>query len=219
MRNDSRLSRTLHVLLHMARHEGPMTSEAIGRMLGTNPVVVRRTMAGLRNAGYVRSEKGHGGGWSIAADLDAVSLLDVHRAVGGPRVFAIGSDRSNPECAVEEGRQRGDRGYVARSRSVADCAARFGQPCPTGARFRCTVSRWEAHDCFRVRVIPLPSIVSGRAPSVRSKTELGGFLPVRFPEADPKGRPSTDSVARQGCDHALTHAEIYQVDVGRDTKL
>lgn len=102
VRNDSRLSRTLHVLLHMARHEGPMTSEAIGRMLGTNPVVVRRTMAGLRTAGYVRSEKGHGGGWSIAADLDAVSLLDVHRAVGGPRIFAIGSDRSNPDCAVEK---------------------------------------------------------------------------------------------------------------------
>lgn len=102
MRNDSRLSRTLHVLLHMARHEGPMTSETIARMLGTNPVVVRRTMAGLRKAGYVRSEKGHGGGWSIAADLKAVSLLDVHRAVGGPRVFAIGSDRSNPDCAVEK---------------------------------------------------------------------------------------------------------------------
>jgi len=102
VRNDSRLSRTLHVLLHMARHEGPMTSETIARMLGTNPVVVRRTMAGLRKAGYVRSEKGHGGGWSIAADLNAVSLLDVHRAVGGPRVFAIGSDRSNPDCAVEK---------------------------------------------------------------------------------------------------------------------
>ncbi len=102
MRNDSRLSRTLHVLLHMARHDGPMTSEAIGRMLGTNPVVVRRTMAGLREAGYLRSEKGHGGGWSIAADLDAVSLLDIHRAVGDPRIFAIGSDRSNPDCAVEK---------------------------------------------------------------------------------------------------------------------
>lgn len=102
VRTDSRLSRTLHVLLHMARHDGPMTSEAIGRMLGTNPVVVRRTMAGLRNAGYVKSEKGHGGGWSIAADLNAVSLLDVHRAVGGPRIFAIGSDRADPACAVEK---------------------------------------------------------------------------------------------------------------------
>ncbi|KKC23920.1 Rrf2 family transcriptional regulator [Sphingomonas sp. SRS2] len=102
MRTDSRLSRMLHVLLHMARHDGPMTSEAIARMLGTNPVVVRRTMAGLRDAGYVRSEKGHGGGWAIAADLETVSLLDIHRAVGGPRLFAIGNEHSNADCAVEK---------------------------------------------------------------------------------------------------------------------
>lgn len=101
MRNDSRLSRMLHVLLHMARSERPMTSDAIAAMLGTNPVVVRRTMAGLREAGYVRSEKGHGGGWAIARPLEGVSLLDIHRAVGGPKLFAIGADRSNPDCAVE----------------------------------------------------------------------------------------------------------------------
>jgi DNA-binding IscR family transcriptional regulator len=102
MRNDSRLSRMLHVLLHMARHQGPLTSKAIGHMLGTNAVVVRRTMAGLRDAGYVRSEKGHGGGWVIAANLQQVSLLDVHRAVGGPRIFAIGNAHANPDCAVEK---------------------------------------------------------------------------------------------------------------------
>jgi DNA-binding IscR family transcriptional regulator len=102
VRNDSRLSRMLHVLLHMARHDGPMTSETIAHMLGTNPVVVRRTMAGLRDAGYVRSEKGHGGGWAIAADLETVSLLDVHRAVGGPRIFAIGNEPANSDCAVEK---------------------------------------------------------------------------------------------------------------------
>lgn len=102
MRNDSRLSRMLHVLLHMARHDGPMTSEAIARMLRTNPVVVRRTMAGLRDAGYVRSEKGHGGGWVLARGLDTISLLDVHRAVGGPRIFAIGNEDPNPGCLVEK---------------------------------------------------------------------------------------------------------------------
>jgi DNA-binding IscR family transcriptional regulator len=102
MRNDSRLSRMLHVLLHMARHEGPMTSEVIGAMLQTNPVVVRRTMAGLRNAGYVCSDKGHGGGWVIACNLERVSLLDIHRAVGGPTIFAIGNEHSNPDCAVEQ---------------------------------------------------------------------------------------------------------------------
>lgn len=100
MRNDSRLSRMLHVLLHMARHDRPFTSGQIGKMLDTNPAVVRRTMAGLREAGYARSEKGHGGGWSIACDLKTTSLLDIHRAVGGSRLFYIGGDEDNPQCAV-----------------------------------------------------------------------------------------------------------------------
>ncbi|MBB5711743.1 Rrf2 family transcriptional regulator [Sphingomonas xinjiangensis] len=102
MRRDSRLSRMLHVLLHMARHDGPMTSDMIAGMLRTNPVVVRRTMAGLRNAGYVRSEKGHGGGWVLACDLDKITLLDVHRAVGGPQIFAIGNESGAPHCLVEK---------------------------------------------------------------------------------------------------------------------
>ncbi|EGI56865.1 transcriptional regulator family protein [Sphingomonas sp. S17] len=102
MRNCSRLAQMLHVLLHMARHERPMTSEAIARMLGTNPVVVRRTMAGLRDVGYVGPEKGHGGGWEIAQPLQSVCLLDVHRAVGGPRLFAIGHENAHADCAVEK---------------------------------------------------------------------------------------------------------------------
>jgi DNA-binding IscR family transcriptional regulator len=101
MRSDSRLSRMLHVLLHMARHDQPFTSAQIATMLDSNPVVVRRTMAGLREAGYVRSEKGHGGGWTIACDLRKTTLLDIHKAVGGLRIFAIGNERENPDCAVE----------------------------------------------------------------------------------------------------------------------
>jgi DNA-binding IscR family transcriptional regulator len=31
-----------------------------------------------------------------------VSLLDVHRAVGGPRLFAIGNEHPNADCAVEK---------------------------------------------------------------------------------------------------------------------
>lgn len=79
-----------------------MTSEALAAMLGTNPVVIRRTMSGLRDAGYVRSERGHGGGWEIACSLETVTLLDVHRAVGGPRIFAIGNEHDDPDCAVEQ---------------------------------------------------------------------------------------------------------------------
>jgi len=92
----------LHVLLHMDRHDRPVTSEEIAGMLGTNAVVVRRTMAGLRDQGYVRSEKGHGGGWTLACELKAITLLGVYRAVGEPRIFAVGPSEDNPQCLVEQ---------------------------------------------------------------------------------------------------------------------
>lgn len=102
MRRDSRLSGVLHVLLHMAQHDGPMTSEAMAKAMDTNPVVIRRIMSGLREAGFVRSEKGHGGGWSIACDLSKVTLRDVYEALGEPSILAMGNRVESPGCLVEE---------------------------------------------------------------------------------------------------------------------
>ena len=99
---DARLSRMLHLLIHMGRMDGPLTSDAAAIMLGTNPVVIRRTMAGLRDAGYVRSVKGHGGGWSLTASLDDMTMLDVHRALGENRIFALGPADPDPACLVEQ---------------------------------------------------------------------------------------------------------------------
>jgi len=102
MRNDTRLSRMLHVLIHMARNEQPVTSDSIAQMLGTNPVVVRRTMALLKEQGYVRSEKGHRGGWMLAKPLANMTLLDIHQALGSSSIFAIGLSSDHPECLVEQ---------------------------------------------------------------------------------------------------------------------
>lgn len=102
MRRDSRLSGVLHVLLHMAEHEGAMTSEVLAQAMSTNPVVIRRVMSGLCDQGYVTSEKGHGGGWTLACDLNAVTLRDVYEALGRPSLLAIGNRSDAPECLVEQ---------------------------------------------------------------------------------------------------------------------
>lgn len=102
MRSDNRLSLALHVLLHMVEHDGPATSEEIGHRFGVNPVVVRRSLAGLREAGIVQSVKGHGGGWSIARDLAGVTLGDVHAAIGSSALFGIGHRDEATECPLEE---------------------------------------------------------------------------------------------------------------------
>ena len=102
MRRDSRLSGVLHVLLHMAEDDTPKTSETLARAMSTNPVVVRRIMAGLREQGFVSSEKGHGGGWRIACDLTKVTLRDIYEALGEPDILAMGNRADRPGCLVEQ---------------------------------------------------------------------------------------------------------------------
>lgn len=102
MKRDSRLSGILHVLLHMAECGEPSTSEELARAMGTNPVVVRRVLAGLRKRGLVRSEKGHGGGWTLSCDLSKVTLRDIHAALGHPALLAMGHRTEAPGCLVEQ---------------------------------------------------------------------------------------------------------------------
>ncbi|MBO1040305.1 Rrf2 family transcriptional regulator [Brucella pituitosa] len=102
MKRDSKLSGVLHVLLHMAEYQKPVTSEVLAKAMGTNPVVVRRVMGGLREQGYVRSEKGHGGGWEIACDLSKVTLRDIYNAIGKPSLLAMSNRTEMPGCIVEQ---------------------------------------------------------------------------------------------------------------------
>ena len=91
---------------HAARHGAPMTSDQLAVCLSTNPVVVRRTMSGLREQGLVASEKGHGGGWRLARPLDQVTLGQVHAALGGtgliPDAPPVEADGCLVEAAVNE---------------------------------------------------------------------------------------------------------------------
>lgn len=92
---------SLHVLLHLSGHPTPVTSEALSEHMGANPVVIRRTMAGLRKARLVSSSKGHGGGWSILRDLKEISLLDIYRALDEPILVQQHRGIEMPECLVE----------------------------------------------------------------------------------------------------------------------
>jgi DNA-binding IscR family transcriptional regulator len=150
MRQDGRLSGVLHVLLHMAEADGPVTSERLATMMATNPVVVRRTMAGLRDLGLVASGKGHGGGWVIARDLEGVTLRDVYVALGSPGIFAMGHRSANPTCLVEQAVNASLGGAFAEAEALllarlgsvtlgrlsADFHARLGKRGPCGQEAR-----------------------------------------------------------------------------------
>ncbi|MBT9546516.1 MAG: Rrf2 family transcriptional regulator [Candidatus Sericytochromatia bacterium] len=125
MKNDNRLWRMLHVLIHMSHTQKPMTSQAIGEMLNTNSVVVRRTMAGLRDRNYVQSEKGHGGGWRLICPLEEITLLDIYLALGSPAIFAIGAASDTHHCLVEKAVNQAIDDVLEQAKQLL--LARFGQ--------------------------------------------------------------------------------------------
>lgn len=136
MKSSSRLSDVLHILLHLAQADSPLTSDALASAICTNPVVLRRLMVGLREAGFVTSEKGHGGGWSMAAPLDRVTLHDVHVALGAPALVSLGFREDQPQCLVaqvvneslQSAMQEAETTLLARLQGItlADLSARFG---------------------------------------------------------------------------------------------
>jgi Rrf2 family protein len=102
MKRSNRFSVALHVLMHLAERPGdPATSEHLASCARTNPVVVRRTLAGLREAGLVASAAGHGGGWTLARAPESITLRDVHEALGERLLFALDFSGGNPGCRVQ----------------------------------------------------------------------------------------------------------------------
>lgn len=101
VQKDSRLSVALHVLVHLHEAEDGITSEQLGKAMGLHPVVLRRTLGGLRDAGVVRARKGRGGGWALARSLDAVTIADVYQALGSPPAFGLAVRDPEPGCVIE----------------------------------------------------------------------------------------------------------------------
>ncbi len=103
MKRDSKLSLALHALGHMAAQPTrPLRSEDMATAQNTNPVVVRRVLGLLRQAGLVRSAKGHDGGWWLARDAAAITVADVYRAIGEPQFSRPAKGAENPaHCAIE----------------------------------------------------------------------------------------------------------------------
>lgn len=106
MKRNSRLYLALHTLSHMASDPSrTRTSKDIAEHSNTNPVVVRRVLGRLRDAGLLTSEKGHAGGWQLARSPQTISLADVYLALEESLV-ASSDDARVSDCSVEHALHR-----------------------------------------------------------------------------------------------------------------
>lgn len=100
MKKNSKASVALHALAHLIKQQAPVTSEALGICLQTNPVVVRRVLGELKKKGIVESEKGHGGGWIVAKDAKDISFSDVFHALDEKLVPAAPKLDNDEQCMI-----------------------------------------------------------------------------------------------------------------------
>lgn len=100
MKTNNRLSATIHALVNLANRRESTSTDALAASLEVNPVVLRQTLGGLRDAGLVRGERGNTM-WSLGRDAASMTVGDIYVALGEPSLFVLRNRSDNPECLVE----------------------------------------------------------------------------------------------------------------------
>ena len=77
-----------------------VTSDFIAESVNTNPVVIRRLLGQLKNAGLVRSHAGSKGGFSLAKPTNRITLLEVYKATEEGSLFHFHYSDPNQDCPV-----------------------------------------------------------------------------------------------------------------------
>ncbi len=105
MNKSSRFAVAVHIMsgLALGRITGMeecVTSSKLATSVNTNPVVVRRILGVMRNAGLVTSIQGADGGSTLSRPPEQITLLDIYRAVETGQLFHFHYAKPNAECPI-----------------------------------------------------------------------------------------------------------------------
>src|SRR5690349_523482 len=80
----------VHIITALAYRDGESaTSQQLAKSICTNPVVVRRLLSKLHQAGLIHCYPGKTGGCRLARSAEKITLFDVYTAVEGGGPFTI----------------------------------------------------------------------------------------------------------------------------------
>lgn len=99
--NNTRFATAIHIMTLLA--DSPqdwLTSDWMAGSININPVMVRKELSVLREAGLVISRQGKEGGAKLAKSADEISISDIYLAVKNTEVLGKKNNNPNPACTV-----------------------------------------------------------------------------------------------------------------------
>lgn len=99
--NNTRFATAIHIMTLLA--ESPqewLTSEWMAGSININPVIVRKEIGVLKEAGLIVSRQGKVGGSQLSKSADLISISDIYLAVKNTEVLGKKNSNPNPVCAV-----------------------------------------------------------------------------------------------------------------------
>lgn len=101
MAANSQFAVAIHVLSILAKSgEERVKSDYIAGSVNTNPVVIRRLLSNLQEAGLVVSQVGAAGGTTLARQPKDIRLSEVYDALPCGEVFALHPKEPSQDCPI-----------------------------------------------------------------------------------------------------------------------
>ena len=103
MQITSRFTVALHIFtcVEVFKDEYKVTSDFLAGSINTNPVIIRKILTQLKNAGLIEVARGTGG-INVTRPLSEITFFDVYQAIGPVEngdLFHF-HENPNPECPV-----------------------------------------------------------------------------------------------------------------------
>tara|TARA_R110002020_G_scaffold47926_11_gene136942 strand:- start:23 stop:433 length:411 start_codon:yes stop_codon:yes gene_type:complete len=118
--NNTRFATAIHILTLLAdKQDELLSSEWIAGSINVNPVIIRKELGVLMQAGLVQSRKGKIGGYALLKSSVDITLADIYLTVKNSDVLGKKNLLPNPNCPIgKDINQKLDVLYSAIDQSV-----------------------------------------------------------------------------------------------------
>jgi len=99
--NNTRFATAIHIMTLLAKSPQEwLTSEWIAGSINVNPVIIRKEISVLREAGLIVSRQGKEGGSQLGKNAELITISEIYKAVKNTEVLGKKNQNPNPACSV-----------------------------------------------------------------------------------------------------------------------